>query len=171
MYIEDAIALGASVGLVALVITLAVMFRRRHKQLLAEENAKMEQRKKDVEEYWSEKRKSYVNKPIPPKKTETSVPPRGKEMTKKYKSYDTMERTTVTRKDDNDDLLTGMLIGAAIDSVVHSSIGSGRSIFSSSDDSSSSSSSWGLDDSDSRSSISSSMSDVFSSDDGPSSDW
>lgn len=73
-----------------------------------------------------------------------------------------------TRRDDSDDgLLTGMLVGAAINSIMHSSSSS-----SSSD--SSSSSSWGLDDSDSRSSISSSMdtsSSWDSSDSGPSSDW
>lgn len=84
-----------------------------------------------------------------------------------------------TRRSDNSDdgFLTGALVGYAVNSLLHS--GDSNASEERSVGVRSSESSWGLDDSDSRSSISSSMdtssswssSDFGSSDSGPSSDW
>jgi hypothetical protein len=115
-------------------------------------------------------------------KNTSSVPARGKETTKKYTPSYSTSSSTVTPTSSDDGFLTGMLVGAAIDTIMHSS-GTGRSILAEQRNAevSKSESSWGFDDSDSRKSVSSSMdtssfwsssdSSSSSSDSGPSSDW
>lgn len=117
-------------------------------------------------------------------KNTSSVPPRGKETTKKYTpTYSTSNaKSTTTTTASSDDgfvngMLTGMLIDSVVDSITHKSGGSSPIDFPKTE--SSSSSSWGFDDDDSRKSASSSFSSSdsssswssSSSDSGPSSDW
>ena len=196
---EDVIALVLVVGLAASVIALSVWFYKLHKRKTAEENARLEQRKKEVEEYWAKKREGYALSAIKVDGSGNvgigSVPPRGKETTKKYtpsyapsttqsvQSYSS--RSDDTSMNDLSDTINTIANIAMIANTVnhwndHSSSSSSSDTSSSS--SSSSSSSWGFDDDDSRKSISSSMSsDSYSSssssdswsssDSGPSSDW
>lgn len=172
---EDILALFLIVAGVASV-TLAIRFGyskyKVYKIKQAEEAEAEQKRQIEATRKWRESRKQYVPSqwaPVtPPKKTET------------VRNYDTMTTTTRTRDTSSDDgFLTGMLAGMVIDSLTHKSGGSSPIDFPKTE--SSSSSSWGLDDDDSRKSISSSMSDSWSSssssdswsssDSGPSSDW
>jgi uncharacterized membrane protein YebE (DUF533 family) len=148
---------------------------KRHKE---EEANRLAEAKIRVEEYWKQKEfernmrvKEVNSKPVakPAKKT---VSESYSEVTKKP-----TQQTSTTTTSSDDGFLTGMLVGAAIDSLLHS--GKSEASVERSAGVSSKESSWGFDDSDSRKSISSSMdtsssyssSDFGSSDSGPSSDW
>lgn len=129
---------------------------------------------------------SRVNITARSDKIVNEVPPRGKEMTKKYVSQPkpqkmedratpAQETRSYTSTSSDDGFLTGMLIGAAVDSLLHSSNSSAseeRSV-----GVSKSESSWGFEDSSSRKAVedtfsSSSSSDSWSSSSSDvSSDW
>lgn len=184
---EDILAV-IVVGLfVAAVVGIAVAAHKFALKRKREEEAYMASRKKQIEEYWANKEKERAqrvkevnSKPLKSpmdeyvaalgKAPEVKIPP---------KKTETYTSTTTTRSSDSSDdgFLTGALVGYAVNSLLHSGSSSAseeRSVGVSSRESS-----WGFDDNDSRSSISSSMdtssswssSDFGSSDSGPSSDW
>lgn len=154
---ENIIAYVLVIGVfVMAVIGIAMMIRsyRRHMTLEAEH-------KEEVRKYLENERARMGYKNKPAFKVAASSP-RREEPKKKDEST-----TTSTSNDGfTDGLLVGMMVNALSDVITHKS-------------ESSSSSSWGLDDSDSRKSISSSMDtsswsssdSSSSSDSGPSSDW
>lgn len=178
----------ALVALIAVtVIATAVWFHKCALRKKREEEARLIERKKNIDAYWDNMNKirgervAKVNS-TPIKKTE--VPPRGKETTVKYTAPAPAPSVSTTSSSSSDDgFLTGMLVGAVIDNLMHSS-SSPSPVEERSVGVSKSESSWGFDDSDSRKSISDSMSSSWgssdsssssdswsSSDSGPSSDW
>lgn len=155
---ENAIAYIIVIGVfIMAVIGIVMMIRsyRKHMTLDAEHKAEVEQ--------WLKRERdkmTYKNKPA--FKVAASSP-RREEPKKKDEST-----TTSTSNDGfTDGLFVGMMVNALVDTITHKSESSSKS-------------SWGLDDSDSRKSISDSMDtssswsssdSSSSSDSGPSSDW
>lgn len=175
---EDIIALVLVVGIFALFawgVTTLLKRMKREKEQQAERQAA-------ADKYWKEQREKinvpthWAKQPAPAIKAKKPEP-----ISKTYASMNTKKASTTTTAPVSDDnffegIVTGMVVNSLIDSITHKSEPS----YSSSK--SESSSSWGLDDSDSRKSISDSMdtssswsssssSDFGSSDSGPSSDW
>jgi hypothetical protein len=179
---EDILAIIAVLAGVTLV-TLAVRWFLRRSAEKAAMQAKERERQIEQTRIWREsmRAKSLASAV----KNTSSVPPRGKETTKKYTpTYSTSNATsTTTTTTSNDDgfltgMLTGMLIDSAIDSFKHGTDRDTGEVFNKVVERSTSQSSWGFDD-DSRKSASSSFSSSdsssswssSSSDSGPSSDW
>lgn len=181
---EDIIALVLVVGVFAAFAWGVRIFRKRMQM----EKQRKEQQRIASEKYWEDERNKRVAKVNAQRidqrnmesyvsalgKAKNNTPP--KPQTRTYtSSTSTTSTTPVSRSSDDDGFLTGMLTGYALNALTH------KSESSSSSSGSSSSSSWGFDDADSRKSISSSMSDSWSSssssdswsssDSGPSSDW
>lgn len=161
---EDILALVLVLAIIGGVIAVGVFAHRYAMRKKKEDEARLAAQRKAAEEYWSKrstKKPETVNKPVKPAKTET-VTPRS------------TPSTTYSDDRSDDGFLTGMLMGTVLNTVLHNSeshASPGVSV---------KESDWGLDDSDSRKSISSSMSDSWSSsssdswsssDSGPSSDW
>jgi len=177
---EDILAIIAVLAGVAFVTLAVRWFLRRSAEKAAleaqERDRQIEQTRKWRESMRAKSLESAV-------KNTSSVPPRGKETTKKYTpTYSTSNATSTTTTTSSDDgfvngMLTGMLIDSVVNSITHKSGGSSPIDFPKTE--SSSSSSWGFDDDDSRKSASSSFSSSdsssswssSSSDSGPSSDW
>ena len=172
---EDIIALILVVGIFALFawgVTTLIKRVKREKEREAE-------RKVAADKYWKEQReKVYI-----PSQWAPATPFKPATKTKKKETvgqtYANMNTQTAQTASSDDGFLTGMLTGMVIDSLTHShksepSVGVSSTT---KDDTFS----WGLDDSDSRKSISDTMdtssswfsnsSDSSSSDSGPSSDW
>lgn len=168
---EDIIAIVLVVGVFALIVFGVVKLHRFLMKKKHKDEAEMLAKKQAIEEFWDKKRAdrlASMNKPIA--KVQAV---RAAAAPKKKETYNDVATPSVSSSSD-DGFLTGMLVGAVLDNAFghHSS---GSSSVSKSD-------SWGLDDSDSRKSISDSMdtsswsssssSDSWSSSDsGPSSDW
>lgn len=195
---EDLIAFVFLIGLGVSVVSLAVWAYKRHKRKSAEAAIKLKEREEMLAK-WKSERKSFTGMRVNASGNVGigSVPARGKETTKKYAAQSDTRKMedrampappsrsfTPTTDTSDDGFLTGMLTGYALNTIMS---GSGRSSEATEERSSSvsksESSSWGLDDDDSRKSVSSTFSDSWSSsssssdswssssDSGPSSDW
>jgi hypothetical protein len=164
---EDIIALVLVVGVFALVVVGAVKLHRFLMKKKREEEARMAAKQKAADEFWANEARKAREKTAAIKNT----PPSAVQKVRKLAtpSYS----TTDTNTSSDDGFLTGMLVGAVLDNAFSGHSGGTqekRDI----------TPSWGLDDSDSRKSISDSMdtasswfssSSDSSSDSGPSSDW
>lgn len=136
-----------------------------------EEEARIAAERKAADEYWALKRAATKTRAGSASAGAPSTPP---PKTTKAPDPAKTEYVSTTRSDNSDDgFLTGMLMGTVLNQVLHNSSSPSVGV-------TTNESSWGLDDSDSRKSISSSMSDSYSSsssdswsssDSGPSSDW
>lgn len=161
---EDVIAYALVFAvIVAAVVGIVMLIRayKRHMTLEAEHKAEVER--------WVQSERDRMGFKNKPAFKVAASSPRKEEVKKKVDA--SLSSTTTTNDGFTDGLFAGMMINALTDVVTHKSESSPRV----------DTSSWGLDDSDSRKSISDSMdtsswssssSDSFSSSDsGPSSDW
>jgi hypothetical protein len=177
---EDILALVVVLVLVGGFYAIGRIVYKSYKRHKAEEAERFERKKKQIEDYYA---KLYA-KPTPSdyaKAMTKATKPKSSYAKVHTKSTATASTTTSTPVvEDNffSGVVTGMLIDSVVNSITHKSGGSDPIDFPKTE----SSSSWGLDDSDSRKSVSSSMdtssswsssSDSYSSssDSGPSSDW
>jgi len=178
---EDILALVVVLVLIGGAIAIGRIVYRSHKRHKAEQLKQEAQRFQYSPKQWEPLTpKQYADRIYPkdPIVTQTKKRPPTMKTVNKTTSYTSTPMTSSS----DDGFLTGMLVGAAIDTIMHSS-GTGRSILAEERNAevSKSESSWGFDDSDSRKSVSSSMdtssswsssdSSSSSSDSGPSSDW
>lgn len=176
---EDILALVVVLVLVGGFYAIGRIVYRTHKRHKQEEA----DRRAASDKYWTEQRNKLRN-PTPSDyaKAISNKPPAKSSYTKSHTNSTATASTTTSTPvvEDNffSGVVTGMLIDSVVNSITHKSGGSDPIDFPKTE----SSSSWGLDDSDSRKSVSSSMdtssswsssSDSYSSssDSGPSSDW
>lgn len=194
---DTVIVFGLSILLAAVVLVCVVCAHKYAKRKQREEEQQLAERKKMTDEYLRKWRQSsdkqsfdtYASKVTNTKPAASSgasiKPPPAPRTKMEDRAMPAPPSRSYTTSDSSDDggFLTGMLVGATLNTIMS---GSGRSSEATEERSvgvSKSESSWGFDDADSRSSISSSMdtssswgssssSDSWSSSDsGPSSDW
>lgn len=149
------------------VIAVGVWAHKYAMKKKREDEERLASQRKAADEYWASKRKAARFT------SASNIPSQAAKAPDPVKT----EYVSTSRSSDNSDdgFLTGMLMGTVLNQVLHNSSSPSVGV-------TTNESSWGLDDSDSRKSISSSMSDSYSSsssdswsssssDSGPSSDW
>ena len=94
--------------------TLAIRYIYKRNKARKAEQERIRQRVRELQ------KTTYATSMRNAVRNTSSVPPRGKEMTKTYSTTSTTSSPSTTAVTDDDGFLTGMLAGYAINSILHS---------------------------------------------------